>query len=160
MHQRGPVLFQHGGGRALPVGGWGGVLKMAAESQHAGSEPSPGRRRPSAAVGWLRLDGGGSLGRKRISERHNGSLRRVGGVVFEPRLRRPGCSTHLCPAVRAAAGAPALGSFLIAAAFSPPHPPAPRPHPSKNRINLRRRAVVVFCHALPVVELFLRLLLP
>lgn len=57
------------------------------------------------------------LGWKWISARHNGGLRRVRSVVFKPCLRRPGCYTHLCPAVHAAANSLTHRAFLIATLF-------------------------------------------
>lgn len=76
-------------------------LKMAAGSRNTGAEPS------SADGGQTRcwmvgFEGSSLLGWKWITERHNGSLRRVCGVVLKLYLRCPGCETHLCPAVHAA----------------------------------------------------------
>lgn len=83
-------------------------LKMAAESQNTGAEPSPADG--GQACGWMAgFEGSSLLGWKWISERHNGSLRRVCGVVLKPCLRCPGCQTHLCPAVHAAANAHTQG---------------------------------------------------
>lgn len=58
---------------------------MAAESQNTGAEPSSadGRRACSRMAGF---EGSSLLGWKWISERHNGSLRRVCGVVLKPCL--------------------------------------------------------------------------
>lgn len=65
-------------------------LKMAAESQNTGTEPSPADG--GQACGWMAgFEGSSLLGWKWISERHNGSLRRVCGVVLKPCLRCPGC---------------------------------------------------------------------
>lgn len=61
-------------------------LKMAAESQNPGAEPSSADG--GQACGWMAgFEGSSLLGWKWISERHNGSLRRVCGVVLKPCLR-------------------------------------------------------------------------
>lgn len=76
-------------------------LKMAAGSWNTGAEPSSadgGQTR-----GWMvGFEGSSLLGWKWITERHNGSFRRVCGVVLKLCLRCPGFETHLCPAVHAA----------------------------------------------------------
>lgn len=116
-------------------------LKMAAESQQTGAEPS------SADCGQARgcmaaFEGSSLLGWKWISERHNGSLRRVCGAALKPCLLRPGsfmpsgaCGRQLLHA-----------AFLIATASPALAATAAAQHPSKAGINLQHSAVVQICH--------------
>lgn len=113
---------------------------MAAESQQTGAEPSSADG--GQARGWMAAFGGSSLlGWKWISERHNGSLRRVCGVALKPCLLRPGsfmpsgaCGRQLLHA-----------AFLIATASPALAATAAAQHPSKAGINLQRSAVVQIC---------------
>lgn len=84
---------------ALSASGCQRELKMATESQQTGAEPSSADG--GQARGWMAgFEGSSLLGWKWISDRHNGSLRRVCGAPLKPCLLR---RAHLCPAVHAAA---------------------------------------------------------
>lgn len=124
---------------------------MAAERRQTGAEPSSADG--GQALGWMAgFEGSSLLGRKWISERHNGSLRRVCSALLKPCLLCPGsfmpsgaCGRQLLHA-----------AFLIAAASPALAAAAAARHPSKAGINLQHGAVVQFCHMRPLVELILR----
>lgn len=116
---------------------------MAAERRQTGAEPSSADG--AQALGRMAgFEGSSLLGWKWISERHNGSLRRVCGALLKPCLLCPGsfmpsgaCGRQLLHA-----------AFLIASASPVLAATAVARHPSKAGINLQHGAVVQFCHML------------